>query len=91
MPFIPRLFILGDDSVLVREDKHIKSFFQTSIIIGRQILIRGWKKEGVLSLQEWAVEMARVAAFEKMSYKQLGRLDLYEAKWGKYITFLKGS
>lgn len=91
MPFIPRLFILGDDSVLVREDKHIKSFVQTSIMIGRQILIRGWKTEGVPSLQEWAVEMARVAAFEKMSYKQLGRLDLYEAKWGKYMKFLKGS
>lgn len=59
-------------------------------MIGRQILVRGWKTEGVPSLQEWAVEMARVAAFEKMSYRQLGRLDLYEAKWGKYLTSLRG-
>lgn len=59
-------------------------------MIGRQILVRGWKTEGVPSTQEWAVELARVAAFEKMSCKQLGRLDLYEAKWGKYFIYLRG-
>ena len=69
IPFIPRLFVLSDHSVLTGQDKHVKSFIQTSIMIGRQILVRGWKTEGVPSMQEWAVEMARVAAFEKMSYK----------------------
>ena len=71
MLFIPRLFVLGDHSVLTGQDKHIKMYVQTSIMIGRQILIRGWMTEGVPSLQEWAVEMARVAAFKKMSYKRI--------------------
>ncbi len=90
MPFSPRLFVLGDHSVLAGQDKHITMYVQTSLMIGRQILIRGWKTEGVPSFQEWVVEMARVTAFEKMSYKQLGRLDLYEAKWGNYLKFLRG-
>ena len=59
-------------------------------MIGRQILLRGWKTEGVPSTQEWVVEMVKVAAFEKMSYKRLGILDLYSRKWDKYITFLEG-
>lgn len=57
----------------------------------RQILLRGWKTEGVPSVPEWAAETARVAAFEEMSYKQFGRLDVYTRKWGTYFTFLEGS
>lgn len=63
-PFSPRLFVLGDHSVMTGPNKHIKNYG-----IGREILIRGWKMGWVPSLQEWALEMARVAAFEKMSYK----------------------
>lgn len=91
IPFNPRLFVLGDGSVLTGGDKHIRSWVQTSIMIGRQILLRGWKTEGVPSVQEWIAEMARVAAFEKMSYKRFDRLDIYTGKWGKYLTFLEGS
>lgn len=90
IPFSPRLFVLGNGSVLIGGDKHTRSWVQTSIMIGRQILLRGWKNEGVPSIQEWAPEMARVAAFEKMSYKRFGRLDVYIKKWGKYLTFLEG-
>ena len=91
IPFSPRLFILGDHSVLTGHNKQIKSWIQTSIMIGRQILVRVWRKEGVPPVYEWAAEMARVAAFEKMSYEQMGRPDLYEGKWGNYLKYLKGS
>ena len=47
--------------------------------------------KGVPSIQEWACEMARVAAFGKMSYKRFARLDVYTRKWGKYLNFLEGS
>lgn len=90
-PFNPRLFVLGDDSVLTEGDKYIKNWIQTSIMIGRQILLRGWKKEGVPSVQEWAAELARVAAFEKISYVRFDRLEVYNRKWGRYLTFLEGS
>ena len=29
------------------------------------VFLRGWKKEGLPSIQEWACEMFRVAVFEK--------------------------
>ena len=40
-------------------DKHIRSWVQTSLMIARPIILRGWKNEGVPSIQEWACEMAR--------------------------------
>ena len=48
--FWPRLFVIGDNSVLT-EGIYIKSWIKTSIMIGRQMLLRGWKFEGVPSVQ----------------------------------------
>lgn len=62
----------------------MESWVQTSILICRKIIIRGWEPEEVSSLQEWATELARVSAFENISCKQLCRKDIYEGKWGKY-------
>lgn len=69
-------------------DKHIRSWVQTGILIGRQILLREWKAEGVLSVQEWSARMARVAAFKKMSY---WKMDVHLRICNKYVTFLEGS
>lgn len=86
IPFSPRLFVLGDGTVLMGGDKCIRHWVQTTIMIGWQIILKGWKTEGGPSVQEWAAEKARVAAFKKMSYKQLGRLDVYIRKWGKWMV-----
>lgn len=56
------LFVLGDSSVLLTGDKYIIRWVQTSIMIGRQILIRVWKTESDPSTQEWAAKVTRVAA-----------------------------
>lgn len=55
-------------------------------MIGRQILLREWKTEGVPSIQEWTAELARVAAFERMLF---GRLEAYYKKWGKYLSYME--
>ena len=91
VPFVPRLFVLGDGAILNGIDEHIRSWVQTSLMTARPILLRQWRNEGVPSIQAWACEMARVAVFEKMSYKQFSRLDVYRGKWGKYLSFLEGS
>lgn len=72
IPYRPGLFVLGEDSALKEQEKYIKSWIQTSVMIARQIILKNWKKEGSLSIHEWSMEMARVAAFERMSYKQSG-------------------
>lgn len=89
IPLSPRVFVLGEGSILPGGDKYIKNWVQTSLMIGRQILLRNWKTEGVPPFREWSAEMARVAAFEKMSYKRSGRMSVYAEKWGKYLTSLE--
>lgn len=89
--FCPRLFVLGDGTVLTEGNTNVKSWILTSIMIGKQILLRGWKAEGVPSFQEWTAELARVAAFEKMSYRKMGKMDLYGKKWGMYVSFITES
>lgn len=86
IPFDLRLFVLDDGSVRLGSDKHVNNWVQTSIMIGRH-----WRAEGMPSLKEWNADMARVAAFEMMSHKQFGRLEVYLKKSGKYVTFLKGA
>ena len=57
-------------------------------MIGRQILMRGWKTAGSPSLQDWFVEIGRVAAYEEMSYRRIDRMDKYTRKWGSYIMYI---
>ena len=57
VPFSLRLLVLGDGSILSGMDKHIRSWVQTSLMIARQILLRGWRNEGLPSIQEWACEI----------------------------------
>lgn len=74
------LFALGDGSALTRGGTGFK-----------QVIFKCRETEAVPSLREYSAEMA----FEKMSCKQFGRLDVYSRKWGTYLTppggFLTGT
>lgn len=85
----PKLFILGGwiNNDLINAGT--KSWIQTSLLIGRQIILRSWKSEDAPSFQEWVAELSRVAAYEKMSYKQRDNLKLYFKKWSKYLIYLE--
>lgn len=85
----PKLFILGgwiNNDII---NAGTKSWIQTSLLIGRQIILRSWKSEDAPSFQEWVAELSRVAAYEKMSYKQRDNLKLYFKKWSKYLIYLE--
>ena len=81
--FCPRLYILGDP----KQAAHCAyvDFILTAIMIGRQVLMRGWKVAGSPSFQDWFVEVGKVAAYEEMAYRRSDRMDKYIRKWGGYI------
>ena len=54
-PFCPRLYILGDPKQVAHCD--YVDFILTVIMIGRQVLMRGWKVAGSPSFQDWFVEV----------------------------------
>jgi len=61
----PQLFILGVWTDNELRDKHLMYSVQTSIMIGRQIILRSWKSEEAPSFHEWITELGKVSAFEK--------------------------
>jgi len=67
----------------------MRYWVQTSLMIGRQIILRSWKSEEAPSFQEWITELGRVSAFEKMSYNQFDNANLYYKKWFRYLTYLE--
>ena len=85
-PFCPRLYILGDPKQVAHSG--YADFILTIIMIGRQVLMRGWKTEGSPSFQDWFVEIGKVAAYEEMAYRRIDRVDKYMSKWGSYIMYI---
>jgi len=63
-------------------------FIQTSIMIGKQIIMRNWKNPGEPSFQEWSTELAKVASYEKMYFNINDRAEKYMTKWGKYVQYI---
>ena len=67
--------------------KPLANWVQTSIMIGKQIIMRKWKDAVGPLFQEWVPELSKVAAFEKISYSLLNEVEKYNEKWGKFLQF----
>lgn len=63
-------------------------FIQTSIMVGKQIIMRNWKNAGEPSFQEWSIELAKVASYEKIYFNINARADKYVEKWGLYVQYI---
>lgn len=83
--FCPGLYVLGNPSRLSHIASPLADWIQTGIMIGRQIIMRGWKAPTGPTLQEWLIELGRVAAYEKVSFNLLEKGGKYISKWGKYL------
>ena len=55
----------------------LKYWTQTAIMIGRQIILRNWKKPGEPPVQEWVTELGKVGAYERISYRTQDRTEKY--------------
>ncbi len=65
--FGPGLYVLGNPRSLKHISKPVADWIQTSITIGRQIIMRGRRSLEGPSFNDWLLEISKVAAFEKIS------------------------
>ena len=86
LAFCPRLYVLNDPQIT--SNCGAADFIQTSIMVGKQIIMRNWKNPGEPSFQEWSTELAKVASYEKISFNINDRTEQYVAKWGKYVQYI---
>ena len=59
-------------------------------MVGKQIIMRGWKTLGGPPVQEWLTELGKVAAYERLSYGMQNRAETFQMKWGKYLAYIEG-
>ena len=87
--FNPRLYVLGDPKCLDKCTRMDAEWIQTSIMVGKQIIMRGWKTLGGPPVQEWLTELGKVAAYERLSYGMQNRPEAFQMKWGKYLSYIE--
>lgn len=83
----PELYILGNPKAINHMVKPLANWVQTSIMIGKQMIMRKWKDAVGPLFQEWVSELGKVAAFEKISYSLMNEVEKYNDKWGKFLQF----
>ena len=84
IPFSPSLFILGDPATLKNVAPPLAEWIQTAIMSGRRLLAKEWKAPSAPAPALWEASMGQLAAYERLSYRLLDRMDDYDAKWGYY-------
>lgn len=84
--FCPRLYVLSDPQLT--SYYRAGDFIQTSIMVGKQIIMRNWRNSGEPPFQEWYTELAKVASYEKISFRCNNRTEKYFVKWGDYLKYI---
>ncbi|KAJ0061406.1 hypothetical protein NL108_018634 [Boleophthalmus pectinirostris] len=84
--FTPQLYILSDPKMTTRCPS--SEFIQTSIMIGKQIIMRHWKDPEEPVFHEWFTELAKVASYEQMSFNMSDRIIAYKNKWKAYLNYV---
>lgn len=63
--------------------------FQISLMVGRQILLRGLTSPREPSFQEWFIQQGKVASFEDVSFRMRNRTDQYITRSGYICVSIK--
>ena len=90
IPFCPNLFVLGDPLPLKHLPVSQADWVQTSLMLGRKLVVTEWKATSLPSVRIWFSQLGIVAAREHLSFRFTNQVDKYTAKWGNYISFIKG-
>lgn len=85
-----KLAVLG--STIELQDLHFSSFEVRWIILAlttaKRILLRHWRKRYLPHHEEWSTTMAQLAAYERVTYSLLDKLDQYVFTWSSFTSWL---
>lgn len=78
--FCPSNYILGNPKPMAYIVKPFNNRIRTSIMIGKQTIMRKWKTKDGPVFQDCLVELGKVAAFERLSCSMINYIDKYNDK-----------
>ena len=86
VPFCIRLYLLWDPSTLKDGIASVHTeWVQTAIMIGRKLLVQQWKSAPAPSITDWYNGLTTVAAYERVSFTLLERVDWHYFKWQNFL------
>lgn len=83
----PDQYILGNLKTIRHTVKPLANWVQINIMIGKQIIMRKWKDVVGPLFQDWASELGKEVASEKI-YCLMDKMETYYDKWGKSCNFI---
>ena len=86
----PALCILGlvpDNNTLTGRQK---IWIRLATITGRRITLRHWKSSTRCCFKEWTEQMTRMASYERVTYRVMGREDIFNQVWGPFLMSIEG-
>ncbi len=89
VPFCSSLFLLEDPSTLKEVNSSVsKKRVQTAVISGRRLLVQRWKSAQTPSITDWYNQLAKVAAYKRISFSLLCMMEGYYFKWERFLQHI---
>ena len=88
---IPALCILG----LLPENNTLtgrqRLWIRLAATTGCRIILKHWKSSTPSCFKEWTEQMTRMATYEWVTYRVMGREDIFDQVWGSILMSVEGS
>lgn len=85
----PALCILGllpdNNTLTVRQ----RLWVRLATTTGCRIILRHWKSTNPCCFKEWIELMTRMATFERVTYRVMGREDIFNKVWGSFLMSIE--
>lgn len=82
----PSLCILGLLPENVKMSNRMKLWVQFALMTGCRINLRHWKSSASSTYNEWMETMYRMATYERITYRMMGREDMFHKIWGSFLA-----
>lgn len=86
----PALCLLGLLPLDIRMSRRMKLWIQLAVTTGCRVNLRHWKSSTCSSYNEWLEAMCKMATYERVTHRVMGREDVFEEVWGRFLGEIEG-
>ena len=88
IPFAPTLYVLGHPAALEELSPYDAEWVQTVLMLGRKLIVMKWKDPIAPTAAQWFIQLGKLAALEKLTFRLLNKVEVYLFKWERYLRYL---
>ena len=81
------LGLLPDNNTLTSRQR---LWIRLATTTGCRIILGHWKSSTLCCFREWTEQMTRMATYERVTYRVMGREDIFNQVWGSFLMAIEG-